>query len=340
METTDVKQISISVNSKILTAPYGKTLLEFLREQGIYIPSACGGRGKCGLCKVAIEENIKEPLKEAELIHLNEGEKAHGIRLACQRIIRSEISVKIPEEYFSAKEFKAEVAKIKDLTYDIKEIVLKLIEPATIDFKAGQYVELRIPPYGTHKKFILRAYSIASPPQEQKSIALQIRKVLNGIATTYIFEHLKEGAKVTFYGPAGNFFLRQNDKPILMIAGGSGMAPMKSILLHMLNKKIAKKVRYFFGAKAKKDLFYLELMELLEKQLPDFKFIPALSNPDQYDHWEGEKGLISEVVNRNIAQGEFSEAYLCGSPAMIEACLKILNSKGIQREKIFFDSFS
>jgi Na+-transporting NADH:ubiquinone oxidoreductase subunit F len=263
----------------------------------------------------------------------------NGTRLACQREVTAEVSVKIPEDYFTAREYKAEVISIKNLTYDIKAITLRLLSPTEITFKAGQYIELRIPPYGTNKRFVLRAYSIASPPSERSVIELQIRRVLKGVATTYIFEHLKEGDRVVFYGAAGNFFIRDTTAPMLMIAGGSGMAPMKSILLDMLNRKIRRKVRYFFGARAKRDLFCVELLEQLEKQLPDFEFIPALSSPDGGDNWNGEVGLISEVVQKKIEAGEFEEAYLCGSPAMLGACVNVLTLKGIRRENIFFDSF-
>ncbi|MEW5815387.1 MAG: oxidoreductase, partial [Spirochaetota bacterium] len=162
----------------------------------------------------------------------------------------------------------------------------------------------------------------------------------NGICTTYVHNYLKEGDEVTINGPYGEFFLRDTERDIVCIAGGSGMAPIKSILLNMAEKGNMRKVTYFFGARTQQDLFLVEEMRELEKKLPNFKFIPALSNPEEGSSWDGETGLITEVVARHITTSDKIEAYLCGSPGMIDACVKVLTEKGVPKELIYFDKFA
>ena len=141
-------------------------------------------------------------------------------------------------------------------------------------------------------------------------------------------------------GPYGDFFLRDTQAEIVFIAGGSGMAPVKSILHHMVNRKINRRARYYFGAKAKRDLFLVDEMHALEKQLPDYKFVPALSEPGPDDDWQGETGLITAVVDRHVADAANAEAYLCGSPLMIDACIEVLRRKGMPEDKIYYDKFA
>jgi Na+-transporting NADH:ubiquinone oxidoreductase subunit F len=166
-----------------------------------------------------------------------------------------------------------------------------------------------------------------------------IRLVPNGICTTYVHRHLKVGDLVRMNGPYGDFFLRETDREIICIAGGSGMAPIKSILADMRAHGVARRTRYFFGAVTKRDLYEFDSMAGFEKDLADFRFIPALSAPLPDDDWHGETGLITEVVARHLESGDNVEAYLCGSPGMINACIKVLETKGVPRELIYFDSF-
>jgi len=164
--------------------------------------------------------------------------------------------------------------------------------------------------------------------------------VPNGICTTYVFNHLKVGDAVTINGPYGDFYLRDSDRDIVFVAGGSGMAPIKSILLDMAEKGSTRKATYFFGARARRDLFLVEEMRELEKRLPAFRFVPALSNPAPEDQWNGETGLITDVLGRHFDHLDHHEAYLCGSPGMIDACVKVLKSKGLPEELIFYDKFA
>lgn len=332
-------QKTIVINdSKKLEVEGGQPLLKALNNEGIFIPSACGGRGSCGLCKVKVIEGGGEYLP-TELPWITEDEKKANIRLSCQFKVKGDISIEIPEQLFSVKQFDAQVESIRDLTHDIKEVRLKLLEPKEITMKAGQFIQFQVPAYELTDEMVYRAYSMASKPSDNNHVELEIRLVPNGICTTYVHKYLKQGDKITVNGPYGEFFLRDTERNVICIAGGSGMAPIKSILLDMEEKQSPRKVQYFFGARTKRDLFLLEEMKALEGKMKDFSFIPALSEPTAEDNWKGEIGLITDVVRKNVASAADSEAYLCGSPGMIDACIKVLKDLGVPEDRIYYDKF-
>lgn len=339
-ESAGATTTSVTINKHPpFPALTGQSLLAALKEQGIFVPSACGGHGVCGLCRVKVAEGAG-PVTNRESALLSKADLQAGMRLACQVRVERNLRLSLSEDYFYVREYKAEVIGLRDLTADIREIRLQLKSPPALDFKAGQYIQFRIPPYGAVRRITFRAYSIASPPSEHSQLELEVKQVLNGIGSTYIFTHLKLNDPVIFNGPHGDFYLRAGDRPVILIAGGSGMAPIKAMLYDMRDRKISRKVRFFFGARARRDLFLLNEMQALEKSLPDFRFIPALSGPLPDDKWDGETGLISDVLARRIEAACPCEAYLCGSPAMIEACIKVLCAKGVENSRIFYDAFA
>jgi len=332
-------KISINAGTKELTVDGGRPLLSTLSAEGIFIPSACGGRGSCGLCKLEVQSGAGE-YSPTELPWISAAERARLIRLSCQVKVKRDMAIRIPEELFSIREYKTRVASLRDLTYDIKEVTLRLEDGQEMDFRAGKYIQFVVPAYELTPDPVYRAYSISSAPSRRNTIELEIRLVPNGICTTYVFQHLRVGDPVTINGPYGEFYLRDSDRDIIFVAGGSGMAPIKSILLDMAEKGIRRKATYFFGARSARDLFLVEEMRALEKQLPDFQFVPALSAPAPEDRWEGETGLITEVLDRRFQHLDHHEAYLCGSPGMIDASVKVLRSKGLPEELIFYDKFA
>ncbi len=332
-------RIDVNDGTKDLTVKGGQPLLKALNEEGIFIPSACGGRGSCGLCKVQVVKGGGQILP-TELPWLSDDEREQNVRLSCQFKVKEDIEIKIPEELFLVKQYRTKVTQIRDLTYDIKEVMLELIDPPEIEAKAGQFIQFQVPEYELTDEEVYRAYSISSAPSDNKRVELEIRLVPNGICTTYVHKFLKEGDSVMINGPYGDFFLRESDRDIICVAGGSGMAPIKAILLDMVDKKISRKTRYFFGARTAKDLFLMDEMKELEGRLPEFTFIPALSAPEEGEDWKGQVGLITEVMDRNLENIEETEAYLCGSPGMIDACIKVLKDKGVPEERIFFDKFA
>jgi Na+-transporting NADH:ubiquinone oxidoreductase subunit F len=333
-------EVTLKINKeKELTTRGGRPLLSTLMGEGIFIPSACGGRGSCGLCKVKVARGAGQYLP-TELPWIEEEERKDSVRLSCQLKVKNDMELVIPEELFNVKEFRTRVASIRDLTHDIKEVVLELLEPKEIEFKAGQFVQFMVPEYELTDEPVYRAYSMSSAPQEKGLVELEIRLVPNGICTTYVHQYLKEGEEVTVNGPYGDFHLQHTDSPLIFIAGGSGMAPIKSILLDMLARGIDRKATFFFGAVTLKDLFLVDYMREMERKLPNFSFVPALSEPLAEERWEGETGLITDVVDRHLGPVENLEAYLCGSPGMIDACIVVLDKKGVSQERIFYDKFA
>jgi Na+-transporting NADH:ubiquinone oxidoreductase subunit F len=332
--------VKITVNEDTeYTVPGGRPLLSTLAEQKLFIPSACGGRGSCGLCKVKVESDIGDYLA-TELPWITAEEKGENIRLSCQVKAKKDLAIRIPEELFNVKEYRTTVASLRDLTHDIKEVTLKLVEPAEIKARAGQYIQFQVPEYELSSESVYRAYSLSSPPSRTDAVELEIRLVPNGICTTYVHQHLKEGDEVTINGPYGDFYLRDSGREIVFIAGGSGMAPIKAILLDMAEKQVDRRARYFFGARSARDLFLVDQMRELERKLPSFRYIPALSEPAAEDNWQGETGLITDVLDRNLKSGDNLEAYLCGSPGMIDACVRVLTANGVPEELIYYDKFA
>lgn len=335
-------ECKITINQeKELIVTGGSSLLTTLNTQKIFLPSACGGRGTCAYCKCKIIEGAG-PLLPTEEPILSETEIGENVRLACQVKVKQDLKIEIPEELFNIRDFEAEVALIKDLTYDIKLLRLNLIDPMEITFKAGQYIQIQTKPYNGVKESVSRAYSIASPNFEKKHVDLMLRLIPEGICTTWVHQYLKEKEKVTIVGPMGDFYLRSGIGEIILVAGGSGMAPMVSLLEEIAAKKIKHKVTYFFGAVTQRNLFYTEEMAALQKKIHDFTFVPTLSNPEPEDDWSGETGLITEPLEKYIKDKDNSEsqAYLCGSPGMINACIIILKKYGIRDDRIFFDPFA
>ena len=327
--------------SKHLESESGVSLFEALRRQKIFLPSACGGRGICGFCKCLITRG-GGPLQPAETERLKPEEIRQGYRLACRVAAEGDLDITIPENLFQFREFEAEVTAIADLTYDTKRLAVHLLSPDRISFKSGQYVQIQSKPYPGVAASVTRSFSIASPSYQASDIEFIVRRVPDGICTTWIHDHLKKGDSITLIGPMGDFYLREGDEEIVLVAGGSGLGPMLAILKDMARTENPRKTTLFFGAVCRKDLYYLEEMEKLQAELPHFRFVPTLSNPESCDRWEGPTGLITEPLEAYLRSVDPSrvQAYLCGSPGMIHACLKILKAFGIGNDRVFFDPFA
>lgn len=328
------KTITIN-NDKKIPVTGNDTVLNSLNKEKIFIPSACGGKATCGFCKFRLIEGGSDILPTEEPF-LSTEEKKQGVRLSCQVKVRENLEIEIPKEMMNAKEYKAQITHLKDLTYDTKLVRVKLIKPDTMVFLPGQYAQIKVP--GVE---VIRAYSIASNPKDKNQIEFIIRYVKKGIATTYIHKAVRVGDEIILTGPYGDFYLNEDsNKEIICIAGGSGKAPIKSILSYLKDRGMPRKVTYFFGALTKKDLYYTDEMQALEKEFSNFRYVPALSKPTKECDWNGETGLITEVLNKQISDMSDMEAYLCGSPRMIDACVKVLKEHNISENSIFYDKFS
>jgi len=330
--------IDINEGKKKIDINGGGSLLSGLAENGIYIPSACGGRGSCAYCKLKVHSG-GGAVGPVELPSLSKTEMENNVRLSCQVKVRGAMSISVPDELFSVRKFRGKVAGKRTLTHDIIELRMELVEPREINFTAGQYVQLESRKY-KGRESVNRAYSISSIPSEKGIVELMIRRVPEGICTTWVFDHLKEGDEISFSGPYGDFRLTDSGSPAIFIAGGSGMAPIWSILRDMKERGDSRKSAYFFGALTSADLFYTEELKKLERVTGTFSYIPALSGEKEGSGWTGERGLITDVVKRTLPDLAGYEAYLCGSPGMIDACVKVLTESGIPAERIFYDKFS
>lgn len=327
---------TLNINDeKPMEVPGGDTLLNTLSKKKIYIPSACGGKATCGVCKVRILDPVPD-VKPTEEPHLTSEEKSDGVRLSCQVKLRQSMHIEVPEDKLNAEEYKAKVVNVEDLTYDTKLVRFELIKPKEMNFLPGQYAQWRIP--GVE---VIRAYSIASDPKENNSVEFIVRLVPGGQATTFVHRAMRMGDTLTLTGPFGDFYLREDsNKDIICIAGGSGKAPIRSIVRRLEALGMPRKVRYFFGARTTKDLYYTEEFNEVAKKYENFDYIPALSHPEDNEQWEGETGLITDVLDRLSGDLSESEAYLCGSPGMIDACIKVLEKHNVKSENVYYDKFT
>lgn len=331
-------ELDINNGKKKVSVKGGSSLLSSLANEKIFIPSACGGKATCGLCKVAVLEGAG-PLLLTEEPYISQEERQQHMRLSCQVKVKTSMKLLIPEDLFNIREFISELVEVEDMTYDIKRLRMKLPPGQTIDFKAGQFVQFYTKPYGKVKEEVFRAYSISSKASEKDHIELLIRLVPNGICTTYVHTALKLGDKVRLSGPYGDFYLRGNCEELVMIAGGSGLAPIRSLVYDVIEKGLPHKMRFFFGANTLRDLYYVEEFRQIEKDYPQFTFIPCLARPDPADNWQGVTGFVTVALQEQVDSGAGKEAYLCGSPGMLDACIKILKEKGFTDQTIFYDKF-
>jgi len=355
----------------------GGNLLFTLADQGIYLPSACGGQGTCGQCKCQVLEGGGDVLPTEES-HLTRREIKEHYRLACQIKVKQDMKIHIPEEIFNIQKFECTVRSNKNVATFIKELILELPEGMHLNFKAGGYIQIYIPPYSlsfrefdiekeyhpdwdkyrlwdlkaSNDEEIFRAYSMANHPAEGDIVMLNVRIATPppgtdfppGIASSYIF-NLKPGDKVTISGPYGEFFIKDTDREMMYIGGGAGMAPMRSHIFHLFKTlKTKRKVTFWYGARSKREMFYDEEFKQIEKEFPNFSYNVALSEPLPEDNWDGPVGFIHQVVYDNYLSKheapEDIEYYMCGPPLMIKAVNSMLYDLGVERDMIAFDDFS
>lgn len=377
VNTGNVKIIINDDEEKSLNVPAGSTLLNTLANEKIFLPSACGGGGTCGMCKVQVLEGGGDILPtETGIISYRE-QKEHW-RLGCQVKVKQDMRIRLPDEIFSIKKFVGTVRSNKNVATFIKEFIVDLPPGETLNFKAGGYVQIDVPPYkeikysdfdideeyrGDWEKYgmfkyvarnpepIFRAYSMANHPAEGQMVMLNVRiaspppgmDVPPGICSSYIFS-LKPGDKVTISGPYGEFFVKDTDKEMMFIGGGAGMAPMRShIFDQFYTKKTKRKATFWYGARSLREMFYDDEFKAIEKEFPNFKYQVALSEPLPEDNWDGPVGFIHQVVYdmylKNHEDPTEIEYYLCGPPLMLSAVRKMLYDLGVDDENILFDDF-
>lgn len=332
-------KVKITLNGeKTIEANPGNSLLSTLAAQKIYLPSACGGKGSCGLCRCQVLEGGGSILP-SEKGFFSYREQRENWRLSCQVKVKNDMQVKIPEEVFGVRKWECEVVSNHNVATFIKEFVVKLPEGENLNFRAGGYIQIDVPACTVNYKDIdvdeeyradwekmkmfdlvmknpepcFRAYSMANHPAEGNRIMLNVRiatppfdrqkggfmNVNPGICSSYIYS-LKPGDKITISGPYGEFFVEQSQREMMFIGGGAGMAPMRSqIFDEFMTKRTTRKASFWYGGRSKKELFYMDHYEALAKEFPNFSFHVALSEPLPEDNWTGYTGFIHQVIFDN-----------------------------------------
>ncbi len=331
--------IQLKVNDKDYTVSPGTTLLNTLSANDIFLPSACGGGGTCGMCKAQVLEGGGSILP-TETGFFTRKEQQQQWRLGCQVKLREDMTIQIPEEVMGIKKWECEVVSNYNVATFIKEFVVRLPEGEKLNFKSGGYIQIDVPKlevdfskevevedeyrdewdkynmwdlYMKNPEETYRAYSMANHPAEGNIVMLNIRiatppwdvshgrfKAVNpGICSSYIFS-LKPGDKVTVSGPYGEFFIKETKNEMIYVGGGAGMAPMRSHIFHLFHTlKTERKVSYWYGARSKREIFYEDHFRAIEKEFPNFTFNIALSEPSEEDKWDGPVGFIHQVLYDN-----------------------------------------
>jgi Na+-transporting NADH:ubiquinone oxidoreductase subunit F len=357
--------------------PLGGKLLNVLADQGVYLPSACGGGGTCGECKCIVAEGGGDVLT-TEKGKLTRGQIREGMRLTCQVPVKGDMKLVVPPEVFEIKKWECTVRSNHNVATFIKELVLELPEGENVDFRAGGYIQIEAPSHTVNysdfdieeeyredwDKFnmwkyvskvdepVLRAYSMASYPEEKGIIMLNVRvaspppnkpNVPPGQMSSFIF-NLKPGDKVIISGPYGEFFARDTDNEMVFIGGGAGMAPMRSHIFDQLKRLNSKrKMSFWYGARSLRESFYNDEFDDLAEKNENFKWHLALSEPLPEDNWNGLTGFIHQVLYEEYLKDhpapEDCEYYICGPPMMNDAVFQMLDDLGVEPENILFDDF-
>ena len=373
--------VQVGINgdpANTLTVKSGGTLLNTLADEKIFIASACGGKGSCGVCRVQVHDGGGAMLP-TEASHITRGEAREGYRLSCQVKIKQDMEIQVPDEVFSVRRWNCKVRSNDNVATFIKELVLELPEGESVPFRAGGYIQISCPPHtvryedfaiddeyrpdwdkfnlwkyvSTVEESVERAYSMANYPEELGVIMLNVRvasppprapaDVPPGKMSSYIF-NLKPGDEVEISGPFGEFFARDTATEMVFIGGGAGMAPMRSHIFDQFRRLATKrKVSFWYGARSLREAFYLDDFDMIQRENPNFKWYLALSDPLDEDNWTGYTGFIHQVLYDNYLKDhsapEDCEYYLCGPPPMMTACFKMLDSLGVEPENIMFDDF-
>ena len=361
---------------RILHVQAGDKLLQTLANEEMFLSSACGGKGTCAQCKCIISEGGGSILPTEET-HFTNHEKREGWRLSCQVAVKDNMKVQVPDEVFGAKKWECEVISNDNVATFIKELVLKLPEGEEVNFKAGGYVQMEIPPsdidfkdFIIDKKYnddlerfnfwnnsisiketVIRAYSMANYPEEKGIMKFNVRIELPppgtdyppGEMTSFLF-NLKPGDNLTIFGPFGEFFANESEAEMIFIGGGAGMAPMRShIFDQLLRINTNRKITFYYGARSLKEVFYKEEYDELARNNENFKWTLALDSPQPEDNWEGPTGFIHQVILDEYLKSHESpedcEYYMCGPPAMMNAVFGMLDDLGVEPEAIRFDDF-
>jgi propane monooxygenase reductase subunit len=320
-----------------------KTILRAAAEQGIMLMHGCK-EGQCSSCKSFILDGDDIEYERYSTFALPDFEKEEGFTLLCRAHPYEDLTIELlnyDEEMIHSglpiEEAVVEVVSNENVTHDMRHLVVRLIEPASIKFFPGQYVDFHVP--GTEET---RSFSMANISSlESGQLEFVIKVYPNGLFSEFLDTEVKPGDRLDVTGPFGVFTLRDApDSDLVFVGGGAGMAPILALLRSMASRGIQRKATYYYGARRRRDLCFEEELRQLERMLPSFRYVPALSEPGDDAGWDGEVGLITDVLRRaenNLAR---ADAYVCGPPPMVEAALELLPRLGVAEKRVFYDKFT
>ena len=322
----------------------GESALAALLRHGRFVRYGCK-HGGCGTCRARLVSGACQ-LSDRTSFSLSDADREAGIVLLCSTYVTGgEVVVDLSGVMeLDAQEFRAgrqvaehvaEVVAIERLTPDLRAVRFRLASGRTLRFAAGHYIELEVP--GGHDEW--RSYSLSSAPSDPCNLEIFVKRIPGGRFSSMLDGRVHAGDRLRVRGPLGQFAVRMSHRPMVMIAGGAGLGPIRSMLLDLAHTGNRRQVTLFFGAQRSRDLFFVDELRALEREHAWFRFVPALSEPEPGVPWDGEFGLVTEVVQRSLSDLRGTEAYLCGSPAMIDAAIRALVDAGCRECHIFYDRF-
>ncbi|MGV6817534.1 MAG: CDP-6-deoxy-delta-3,4-glucoseen reductase [Thiotrichales bacterium] len=313
-----------------------ETILEAALRQGLLLPYGCRG-GSCGACIMTVISG-EVSYGNRQPLALNPDVIAAGKALPCIAHAKSDLVIDIhetTEEEFPVKTLPARIVEMNRLCHDVMELKLKLPASERLQFRAGQYIEILL------KAGKRRAFSLANAPETDEFLELHVREVPGGFFTGQVFQTMKEKDLMRIEGPHGHFYLREDSfRPVILIAGGTGFAPVKSIVEHALATDFERPIHIYWGARDKTDLYQHELAESWAAENRFVDYTPVLSEPSDSASWEGQTGWVTDIVAEDMGEKIGAcDVYLCGPPAMIQAGKKSFQALGLKDEHMFSDSF-
>jgi len=328
----------VNTSTERLEVAAGDNLLNAALQSGLAWPHNCRV-GSCGTCRCKLVAGSIKPLVDFGYV-LDSDELDEGMILACQTRLKTDITVEVSLDEDNQSLAKPEtvegsISSVESLTHDIVEVRITLKQELP-SFVAGQYAEITMD--GIEDA---RSYSFARAPslEDTNTLSFYVRRVPEGLMSNLLHDGKRLGSQVSVSGPHGTFYLRDSDVPALCIAGGSGLAPIKSLLEQYALNGFSRDIVFLFGARTQKDLYCIGEMEQLAQSEDRFSFVPVLSDEDDQSNWAGERGLVTEFIKNQGIDITACQAYLCGPPPMIDAAIDVLNSNGLDNSKIFFDKF-
>jgi CDP-4-dehydro-6-deoxyglucose reductase len=327
-------KILVKPSGHTFEAAEGNTILDAALEHGLAFPYGCRS-GKCGSC---IAKLLKGKIEYKKGFSANKEETENNKTYMCQAIPQSPLEIEVHEiesaEGLEVRTLPARVETLEKLNHDVMAMRLKLPDSDRLQFLAGQYINILL------EDGQKRAYSIANAPHDDQFIELHLREVPGGFFSDLVFHKMQEKAMLRIEGPLGSFFLREKStRPIILMAGGTGFAPVKAIVEHTISSEISRPIYIFWGVRSKQDLYLHALAERWANEYKSIEYIPALSEPLAEDDWQGETGFVHDIVAKKFPDLSAHDVYLCGPPPMIEAAKKSFTALGLPEERLFFDSF-